>query len=183
MESVPHIYLSALPFLPQSSLLRQRLEHVFNHWDIVSNSKPEWDAVLWERSAGTELYSVAFSPNGRYVTCGGDDGAVRTWDASSGAAQGSPLRWHFSSVICVVYSPDGRLVASGSWDHTVQIWNSETGEALCGPSRGTVTECRALHSLQTVFCLLPPRWMVHFAFGTPTVECREGDHWQAVEAA
>jgi WD40 repeat protein len=65
---------------------------------------------------------VAFSPNGRWVTSGGEDNTVRLWDATAGELLRT-FRGHTSVVSRVAFSPDGRRLASASFDKTVKLWD------------------------------------------------------------
>ena len=55
--------------------------------------------------------SVAFSPDGKQIVSGSDDGTVRLWDAATGALQ-QPLERYSSWVTSVAFSPDGKLLPS-----------------------------------------------------------------------
>jgi WD40 repeat protein/serine/threonine protein kinase/tetratricopeptide (TPR) repeat protein len=74
---------------------------------------------------------AAFSPDGRTVISGSEDGTAQLWDAASGMSIGPPLR-HGKSVVAVAFSPGGKLSLTGSEDHTAQLWDATTGEPV-GP--------------------------------------------------
>ena len=69
-------------------------------------------------------YSVAFSPDGRYLASGGDNESIKIWD-SERLKELATLRGHTDCVNEVAFSPNGRYLASGSDDRSVKIWDLE----------------------------------------------------------
>ena len=67
-------------------------------------------------------YSVAFSPDGRLLASGSEDGTVKLWDVQARTLL-QTLEGHADPVWSVAFSPDGRLLASGSGDRTVKLWD------------------------------------------------------------
>jgi acetylornithine deacetylase/succinyl-diaminopimelate desuccinylase-like protein len=67
---------------------------------------------------------VAFSPDGRWLASGSDDGTVRLWDMDNREAEPTILSGHEDWVRSVAFSPDGRWLASGSEDRTVRQYST-----------------------------------------------------------
>ncbi|MFN6275813.1 MAG: protein kinase domain-containing protein [Microcystis sp.] len=75
------------------------------------------------------VWSVAYSPDGRYLASGSWDKTIKIWEVATGK-QLRTLTGHSDWVNLVVYSPDGRYLASGSYDKTIKIWEVATGKQL-----------------------------------------------------
>lgn len=84
----------------------------------------------------TGVNSVAFSPDGKTLASGHDDGTIAVWDTGTGKKlsalggyqapmfpAGSPAQGAINSV---AFSPDGKLLASGSRDSQVNVWDTAT---------------------------------------------------------
>ncbi len=70
-----------------------------------------------------ETFTVAFSPDGRYLVSGGSDRVIRVWDAATGREEGTPGA-HDRQIRRLAFSRDGRRLASASADGTVKIWDA-----------------------------------------------------------
>jgi WD40 repeat protein len=67
------------------------------------------------------VYSVAFSPDGRYVAIRSEASVVHLVETERWTVVRT-LEGQTSSVRSVAFSPDGELLASWSVDHTVRLW-------------------------------------------------------------
>ncbi|NVO01358.1 MAG: caspase family protein [Bacteroidetes bacterium] len=75
------------------------------------------------------VFSIAYSPDGKFVLTGSQDGRAKLWDASSGKEL-ITYNGHTNSVTSVAFSKDGKFVVTGSWDKTAKIWDMASGKEL-----------------------------------------------------
>jgi WD40 repeat protein len=71
------------------------------------------------------VFSVAFSPDGKFLAGANGNGTVRLWNPVTGRAVGAPLPAYTGQVAAVngaAFSPDGKLLASAGADGTVRMW-------------------------------------------------------------
>jgi WD40 repeat protein len=91
-----------------------------------------WDArtgnlLLTLPAQDGDVYSIAFSPDGKHLVIGGQGGFASVWDAASGQKI-TDLTGHAGSVNAILFSRDGKQVISGSVDGTVKIWDAASGQ-------------------------------------------------------
>jgi WD40 repeat protein len=79
-----------------------------------------------------DVCSHAFSPDGKLVVTGAEDGTAGIWDASTGSLLAT-CRGHASKVLGVSFSPDGARLLSSSSDGTVRQWDVATGREVEPP--------------------------------------------------
>lgn len=118
-------------------------DHALRLFDVASG-KP----LMQLNGHSAPVWSVAFSPNGRFILSGSGGYEVngvtpvfrngrpvsaghdlRLWDATTGESL-RQFGGHANWVRSVAFSPDGKLAVSGSWDATAQVWDLASGEQV-----------------------------------------------------
>ncbi len=80
-------------------------------------------------SGGSEISSLALSPDGKTLLSGGGDRRVRLWDIASGKPL-ALMQGHSERVAGVAFLPDGKTAISCSPDNTLRLWNLADGTEL-----------------------------------------------------
>jgi WD40 repeat protein len=101
------------------------------NWQTNHGAVQIWDAhtgreILSLKGIKDSVYSVAFSPDGKRIVSGSNDGTLKLWDAQDGheiLALKGPTR-----VVSVAFSSDGSRIASAYLDRTVKVWDAATGQ-------------------------------------------------------
>jgi WD40 repeat protein len=105
------------------------------------------EAQLWALATGKRLHSLAgpnaaarrmnimdhatgaFAPDGRTLFVGETDGALRSWDVSSGKVLNT-VQAHNGPVLSLALSRDGKFLATGGQDKTAKLWEAGSGRLL-----------------------------------------------------
>ncbi len=104
------------------------------------------------RGHSDSVFSVAFSPDGKYLATGGYDRIIRIWNLRLRNEQGQPptistLSGHEGTVLSLAYSDDGAFLFSGGKDETVRVWFVQEGRPILvlRPLAGVVRSVAARH--------------------------------------
>jgi serine/threonine protein kinase len=88
-------------------------------WNL--NAGREAATLRAEASVFNGIRALAFSPDGRLLVGGSEDGSIAIWDTTDGRLYHT-LYGHSGEVHSLLFSPDGRRIASGSYDKSIKLW-------------------------------------------------------------
>jgi len=119
IQHAHHDHGRSAAFSPAGKLIATAAERTIL-WDAATLTKIgtlEYESIVW---------SVDFSPDGRWLVSTHGDGAILVWDVTQ-RERIANLREHSGGVRAVAFSSDGKRVATASEDQSVVIWNAESG--------------------------------------------------------
>ena len=76
-----------------------------------------------------DIHALTFTPDGRSLAGGTDNGEIQIWDAANGELT-QTIMPHTSSVLALDFSPDGTILASTTWDEGLTLWDMDADTAL-----------------------------------------------------
>lgn len=104
----------------------------------VAAASNEGRLYFWDVQTGSCLrmiqrpgsfFSLAYSPEGRYLASGNRDGIIQLQDLQS-AEEPRSFLGHRGEARALAFTPDGKTLASGGEDRTVRLWQVSTGREL-----------------------------------------------------
>ena len=93
---------------------------------------PGGEMVARLQGSTAAIYGLDFSPDGRWLAAGGDDGIVRVWEV---ATRKLAYAWsgHTKRITDLAWNPAGTQLASCSWDYTARLWAIGKGQIAVRP--------------------------------------------------
>jgi WD40 repeat protein len=107
----------------------KNVNHEIKELYSLAQSSPGIKCLRTFQGHNWPVFSVCFSPDGRYALSGSSDHTLKLWDVETGECLRT-FKGHKDAVNSVFFSPDGKYALSGSYDKTLKLWHVETGECL-----------------------------------------------------
>ena len=132
--SAPHIYLSGLALIPDSSIIWQQYSDKFcNLLQCFPGGSSRIQGII---PLGSAVICTALSPDGKQIVSGLYNQTICRWDAETQQQIGQPLQGHTGRVTSVAFSPNGKQFVSGSNDQTICMWDAKTLQQIGSPLQG-----------------------------------------------
>ena len=78
----------------------------------------------------TPVHCVAFSPVGKILASGSEDGTIILWELGESSPSVKHSIKQTSAVLSLAFSPDGKILASGNKDHTIILFDVSSGNEI-----------------------------------------------------
>jgi WD40 repeat protein len=112
--SAPHIYISALPFAPPSSLVSKRYCGQFPRTiKVLHEDGIKWPAMRFSISTSAYVYCVSVHPDGKRVAAGMSSSTVMVISVATGDTL-FDLSGHGGTVRAIAHGPNGKRIATGA---------------------------------------------------------------------
>jgi WD40 repeat protein len=78
------------------------------------------------------IYSLEFTPDGKYIVTGSFDQTLKMWDTATGKEVRTfgGQQGHQKMVLCVALSPNGQMMVSGGLDNQLKVWDVPSSSPL-----------------------------------------------------
>jgi pentatricopeptide repeat protein len=134
--------LTAVSWAPDSRRLASAcVDRTIRVWDADAGKQlailtVPTHQVSRDHSHSNLVRALSWSPDGRRLASGGDDGALRLWDV--GTRKGTTLFYGDDNIVTAVsWNPDGRRLASWDYSMALKVWDTNSGKLLLTLHRST----------------------------------------------
>jgi WD40 repeat protein len=114
--------LYCVGFSPDQSAIAAGSGEVVFIWPLGAAEESD-TALTLDHLDSRFVYSLAFTPDGKTLITGSEDGGVRFWDWRNKQKIKEDLHTHSQAVYAVAISRNGSYLATGDSNGLVQLWN------------------------------------------------------------
>src|ERR1700754_3780191 len=128
LESVTHLYISAIPFAPSQSNISKLFLPKFPNLVSAAHGKLDTWPPLRQVLSGhsREVKSISFSSDGKKMLSLSED-EIKIWNMSAGGILMNSISRNDRLFMDGAISPDGKYVAACDVVR-LRVWDAETGE-------------------------------------------------------
>ena len=109
------------------NLLNEQRSTEDNRFSILLWEVPDGKLHFILKGHTDKINALAFTPNGKMLASGSDDGTIRLWDANTGTEL---LSLSSEKIQKLAFSENRKMLASVSKDGTIHLWDITTGKQL-----------------------------------------------------
>ncbi|KAI9435568.1 WD40-repeat-containing domain protein [Lactarius indigo] len=143
-ESAPHIYLSALPFSPPSSLVHKCYRDQFPRTiKVIHEEDVTWPSMQFWIPMSSAVFGISIHPGGKKVAAGMSEGVAIVVSVTTGETL-CQFGKHVASIRAIAYDPRGERIAAGYDDGQLRVFEAENGILLFGRSELHTGKIRSL---------------------------------------
>ena len=132
-----------LAFSPDGKTLEAAGPGAIGRWNLTTQAKIAAQPLAGGAAGDAPGDVAAFSPDGKLLATGEEDGNIQLWNVATRQEIGEPMSSDLKPVDAVAFSPDGTTLAAASSDGTVQLWDvatqQEAGSAIAASSAAVKT--------------------------------------------
>jgi len=130
--SSSHLYHSALPWSPISSLVRTLYQDQISTEAKMSNAIDDsWDASIRTIQTLNTVVHIAFSHKDDSIAVS-EIGSVEIFETLTGHHRATLTSPEIAGMLwSLTFSPDDTLLASGHSDGIISVWDLQTGGLVC----------------------------------------------------